>query len=249
MIAQEEALWKQITKSRKISSIDPAWLARNYCANLSKELRFIIAERLGWLGSQGWEFIKVLIEKQGIQEELIYAAGLCYQTEAKEWLYEQLRVRPNYKLEILRSLACWGGDIPIELLQEILSEKSQAIRLAGLDLLNFKAHQLDDKSILKVLEEPLKDFRDPVLLKTIHILQKRNGEKVCREITKLIMHGSKEVSKAGLIALGSIANSNSQKALLKLIQKLGSGPQKDLAKKQLKHQYNYKKQILFNQFL
>ena len=106
MTIQEEQLLEQITKNRKVLEIDPGWLAKNYCISLSKELRCTIAERLGWQGPKGWMFLKQLIKEKGIQEELIYAAGLSYQSEAKEWLFAQLRIRPDYKLELLKALTC-----------------------------------------------------------------------------------------------------------------------------------------------
>ncbi len=126
LICKEEVLREKIYLTRKSSSLDPSWLADVYSSSLAEDLRYSISERLGWLGEKGWQHLKRLIDQEGIQPEFIYASGLCYQTEAKDWLFSQLNGKSKFQVETLQALSCWGGDFSIQLLKNILSEKSQA---------------------------------------------------------------------------------------------------------------------------
>ena len=237
LICKEEVLREKICLTRKTSSLDPSWLADIYSTSLAKDLRYLIAERLGWLGAKGWYHLKRLIDQEGIQPEFIYASGLCYQSEAKDWLFSQLHCKSKFQVEILQALSCWGGGFSIELLNNILSEESQAIRLAGLDILKFKALQINDELLIEILKEPINDFREAVVLKTIRILQRRDGIIVCNELAKIVKHSHEKISDAALIALGSIANTNSIQVLLQLSQSLENGQKKEMAIKQLSQQY------------
>lgn len=237
MIRKDEVLREKIYLTRKLSSIDPSWLADVYSTDLPKDLRYAISERLGWLGSKGWGFLKRLINEEGIQSEFIYASGLCYQHEAKEWLFNQLQSKGEFQLEALQAFSCWGGDCPFKLLEKILTDKSQEIRLAGLKILGFKAHQINDELLIKILKEAIGDFREPVVLNAIRILQRRDGSKICNELAEIVKSRSQKVANAALIALGSIANTNSKKTLERLIQLLEDGPKKEMAIKQLHQQY------------
>ena len=51
---------------------------------------------------------------------------------------------------MIEALACWGGSLPIEFIEKILKNKNEKIRLAGLELLKFKAHELSDKNLLEI---------------------------------------------------------------------------------------------------
>ncbi len=237
LICKEEVLREKIYLTRKSSSLDPSWLVDVYSTSLAEDLRYSIAERLGWLGAEGWHHLKKLIDKEGIQSEFIYASGLCHQTEAKDWLFSQLNCRNKFQLETLHALSCWGGDFSIQLLRKILAEESQAIRLAGLEILKFKAHQINDELLIEILKEPIGDFRETVVLKTIRILQRRDGIIVCNELAKIVKHSHKKISDAALIALGSIANTNSIQVLLRLSQSLDNVQKKEMALKQLSQQY------------
>ena len=237
LICKEEVLREKIYLTRKSSSLDPSWLADVYSTSLAEDLRYSISERLGWLGEKGWQHLKRLIDQEGIQPEFIYASGLCYQTEAKDWLFSQLNCKSKFQVETLQALSCWGGDFSIQLLKNILSEESQAIRLAGLEILKFKAHQINDELLIEILKEPISDFREAVVLKTIRILQRRDGIIVCNELAKIVKHSHEKISDAALIALGSIANTNSIQVLLRLSQSLENGQKKEMALKQLSQQY------------
>ncbi len=237
LICKEEVLREKIYLTRKSSSLDPSWLADAYSASLAEDLRYSISERLGWLGEKGWQHLKRLIDQEGIQPEFIYASGLCYQTEAKDWLFSQLKCKSKFQVETLQALSCWGGDFPIQRLKNILSEESQAIRLAGLEILQFKAHQINDELLIEILKEPISDFREAVVLKAIRILQRRDGIIVCNELAKIVKHSHEKISDAALIALGSIANTNSIQVLLQLSQSLENGQKKEMTLKQLSQQY------------
>ena len=237
LICKEEVLREKIYLTRKTSSHVPSWLADIYSTSLAKDLRYLIAERLGWLGAKGWYHLKRLIDQEGIQPEFIYASGLCYQSEAKDWLFSQLNSKSKFQVETLQALSCWGGDFPIQLLKNILSEESQAIRLAGLEILKFKAHQINDELLIEILKEPISDFREAVVLKAIRVLQRRDGIIVCNELAKIVKRSHEKTSDAALIALGSIANTNSIQVLLRLSQSLENGQKKEMALKQLSQQY------------
>tara|TARA_E500000331_G_scaffold199519_1_gene191663 strand:- start:63 stop:794 length:732 start_codon:yes stop_codon:yes gene_type:complete len=237
LISKEEVLREKIYLTRKSSSLDPSWLAGVYSTSLAEDLRYLISERLGWLGAKGWQHLKRLIDQEGVQPEFIYASGLCYQSEAKDWLFSQLHCKSKFQVEILQALSCWGRGVSIQLLKNILSEESQAIRLAGLEILKFKAHQINDELLVEILKEPISDFREAVVLKAIHILQRRDGIMVCNELAKMVKHSDETISDAALIALGSIANTNSIQVLLRLSQSLENGQKKEMAIKQLSQQY------------
>ncbi len=237
LIYKEEILREKIYLTRKISSLDPSWLANAYSASLAEDLRYSISERLSWLGEKGWKHLKRLIDQEGIQPEFIYASGLCHETEAKDWLFSQLNCKSKFQVETLQAISCWGGYFSIQLLKNVLSEESQAIRLAGLEILKFKAHQINDELLIEILKGPISDFREAVVLKTIRILQRRDGIIVCNELAKIVKHSHKKISDAALIALGSIANPNSIQVLLELSQSLENGPKKEMTLKQLSQQY------------
>ncbi len=236
MQSNELSIWEKLSPTSK-AHIEPYWLKDMYLAINSKELRIAIAERLGFMGSKGWPFIHSLIKQEGVQPELIHAAGLCHQIEAKNLLIELLQNAGEMKLAILQALACWGADIPLDLLRNIMHEKSQSIRLAALELLSFKAHLLGDNVLLEVVQEPLNDFRDPIVIATIRILQRRNGVAISDEIEKIVSRGSEQVAQLALVALGCIATPESQASLAKLSEALPKGSRKDMADSQLNLQY------------
>ena len=42
------------------------------------------------LGDRGWPQIQSLIDQHGALPDLVMAAGLCHQTDARDWLLDQL---------------------------------------------------------------------------------------------------------------------------------------------------------------
>ncbi len=110
MRLKEESIWKKLNNAGR-DPVDPNWLAEVYSVKLDQGLRMALAEKLGLMGSKSWPILKRLIHKEGIQPELIYAAGLCHQHEAKYWLLTQLEGTKGQdeQLNVLKALACWGG--------------------------------------------------------------------------------------------------------------------------------------------
>ena len=133
--------------------------------------------------------------------------------------------------------SCWGGELPLDLIEHTLSLPGVQLRLAGLQLLNFHAYQLNDARLLQLCEPLLNDFRDPVALAAIRLLQRRDGAEVSERLAQLSGTGSDAVAAAALRALGCIATPTSQRWLLELSQSLPEGERRQLAFKQLQQQY------------
>ncbi|MDP6193353.1 MAG: HEAT repeat domain-containing protein [Prochlorococcus sp.] len=236
MSCHEDVLRERLNNSRK-APLEPDWLGEVYSLSLSADLRMALGERLGWLGDQGWPTLKQLIDQYGAQAELIHAAGLSHQPQARDWLITQLEQDKELDLGVLKALTCWGAILPTSLLHRVLSEPSQHMRLAGLALLSFKAHQLSAKELLELSEALLDDIRDPVVLATIRLLQRRDESSISNRIAEVAHKGTEAAANAALLALGCIGTANSQAALAKLNGTLPNGPRRELASKQLKQQY------------
>ena len=236
MIITENQIWDRFNTVKPIS-IDAKWYEKVYSLELSIQLRFIIGERLGLLADKGWEVTKSLIEKHGLQPELIHATGLCHQREAYDFLLKLLREESIPKINIVRALSCWGANIPTPDLKKILKEESFHMRLAGLNLLRFKSHLLNETEILELVEDLLDDFREEVVIEVIRILQRRDEAKIIRCITQVAMTGTDLIVETALIALGSIGNEESVIALSSLCRSLKNRTHKQMAYKQISHQY------------
>ena len=114
-----------------------------------------------------------------------------------------------------------------------MKSKSQAIRIAGLELLSFKSHLLHETELLELVNEPLKDFRDEVVIKGIKILQRRNEDAVIDRLRQLALNGSYPIAEQALIALGSIGTKYSSRQISELITQLDIKELQQKAKKQL----------------
>jgi len=130
-------------------------------------------------------------------------------------------------------LACWGGTLPIELIKKTLEEKSAQMKIAGLELLKFKAHLLSDYDLLDIAKSPLNDFREEIVIKTQTIIQRRESLDICEAIRDVIQTGSDKSAYYGLRALGAIGTEISKNILLDLVKNLKNPERKELAKKQL----------------
>ena len=240
----EAALWERLSQSSRRAPLEPSWLGEVYSPSLSVELRQALAEKIGMLAEAGWPLVQELINRHGTQRELILAAGLTHQPESRDWLLAQLdqidsELDADQALVVLQALACWGGELPLALIEHTLGLPGLQLRLAGLQLLSFHAYQLDDSSVLRLCEPLLNDFREPVVLAAIRVLQRRDGSEVSERLAKLSDAGSETVAAAALRALGCIATPNSQRWLLELSQNLPEGERKQLACKQLQQQYRH----------
>ena len=232
MIIEDDYIWETLNNSRQTKP-NAEWLHNSYDPNMNYELRQEIAFRLGQLSQVGWIKIQALLNKYGNKDELILGAGLTYQPEAKKWLLQHLYNGKLINIKVIEALACWGGSLPIELIKKILEEKSEKLKIAGLELLKFKAHTLSDTDLLRICKSHLDDFREEVVIKTITILQRRESFDICMAISDVIKNGSDKSAYFGLMALGSIGNEISKNILLDLVNNLENDEHKELAKKQL----------------
>ena len=236
MSITENQIWDRFNTVKPIS-IDANWYEKVYSLELSIQLRFTIGERLGLLADKGWEETKSLIEKYGLQPELIHATGLCHQIEAYHFLLKILREENIPKINIVRALSCWGAIIPTHDIKNILKEESIHIRLAGLNLLRFKSHLLNATEILELVEDLLDDFREEVVIEVIKILQRRDEAKIIKCISQVAMNGTDTTVETALIGLGAIGTKESVIALSSLYRQLTKRTHRQMAYKQISHQY------------
>ena len=237
MSAIDEAiLWERLANARKIP-LNPSWLGEIFSPSLSDELRFAVAERLGMLAEIGWPIIQTLIQQHGVCPELIHAAGLCHQPEAKDWLLTQLSQANDPDALLLNALSCWGAELTLSQFEHILQLPGQAQRLAGLNLLGFKSHQLKAIELLQLCEPALQDWRDPVVIACIRLLQRRDDTLISNRLANLVQAGSDLAAEAALRALGCMATTQSKLALKLLSTELSDQERRSHALRQLKQQY------------
>ena len=232
----EACLWDRLANARKIP-LNPTWLGEIFSPSLSDELRFAVAERLGMLAETGWPIIQTLIQQHGVCPELIHAAGLCHQPEAKDWLLTQLNQANDPDALLLNALSCWGAELTLSQFEHILQLPGQAQRLAGLNLLGFKSHQLKAIELLQLCEPALQDWRDPVVIACIRLLQRRDDTLISNRLAKLVQAGSDLAAEAALRALGCMATTQSKLALKLLSTELSDQERRTHALRQLKQQY------------
>ena len=235
---EEDEIWNKLINLGK-STINPEWICEVYSLNLSQDLRYNLAERLGLLGNISWQYISKLIKLHGNKEELIMAAGLSHHKDAKRFLLNLLQDENQLELYLIDSISCWGATLTNNFIKKILKHPSQEIRLSGLDLVEFKLHKLSDEKLLDLLEIILDDFREEIIIKAIKILQRRSSELICIRISKLVTHSSDLIAKKALIALGCIGTKSSRKQLRLLSQSLPKGIRREFAINQLSLQEKY----------
>ena len=232
----EATLWDRLANARRIP-LNPSWLGEVFSPSLSDELRFAVAERLGMLAETGWPIIQILVQQHGIRPELIHAAGLCHQPEAKNWLLNQLDRSKDPDALLLTALSCWGAELTLSQFEQILQLPGQAQRLAALNLLGFKSHQLQAVELLRLCEPALQDWRDPVVIACIRLLQRRDDLIISDRLTTLVQKGSDAAAEAALRALGCMATTHSKLALKLLSVELTNPERRTQAMRQLQQQY------------
>jgi len=135
---------------------------------------------------------------------------------------------------LIESLSIHGltrlSKIQKSFLEKVLKSPQMSIRLAGLESLKFKAYQLSDEELLVLTKALVDDFRDPVVIATIKILQRRDGVDICNRIVEIANKGSAPAAHAAVLALGSIGTKHSNKALISLKEALPKGKLRDLTK-------------------
>lgn len=248
-VIDEAALWERLLQSRR-NPLDPSWLGETYSPSLSAALRAAISEQLGLMAGRGWPVIAILIERHGPSPDLVHAAGLCHQEPARDWLLTQLRQNEaasrqpansdpaNSRADpaLLDALQCWGAALTLSELSPILQAPSQSMRLTGLRLLRFKAHQLDAQALLSLCAPCLEDWRDPVSVAAIRLLQRRDDPSISEALAQIGRQGSEASAQAALKALGCIATPHSRASLQALAEELPPGERQRQAMRQLEQQ-------------
>ena len=235
----EAVLWERLARSRR-APLEPAWLGEVYSPSLSVDLRRALCEKLGMQAERGWPVIQDLLANHGVLPDLVMAAGLCHQSEARDWLLAQLEQTSDDEaanLMVVQALACWGAEVPESVVVNCLHHPGQLHRLAGLQLLSFRSHCLDDGELLQFCQEVLNDFRDPVVVAAIRVLQRRDGVLISEKLAELCGNGSLPVAEAAFRALGCIATPTSQRCLLELSQELNDDVRRKMASTQLSQQF------------
>ena len=111
---EEVVLWERLSRSKR-APLEPAWLGEIYSLSLSVDLRRALCEKLGMQAERGWPVIQDLLASHGVLPELVMAAGLCHQSEARDWLLAQLEQTSDNEdanLMVVQALACWGAEVP-----------------------------------------------------------------------------------------------------------------------------------------
>ncbi len=238
-VIDEAALWERLSQSRR-NPLDPSWLGETYSPSLSAALRAALSEQLGLMAGRGWPVIATLIERYGPSPDLVHAAGLCHQEPARDWLLTQLRQNEAASRHadpaLLDALQCWGAALTLSELTPILQAPSQSMRLTGLRLLRFKAHQLDAPTLLSLCAPCLEDWRDPVTVAAIRLLQRRDDPSISEALAQIGRQGSEASAQAALKALGCIATPHSRALLQALADERLPGERQRQAMRQLEQQ-------------
>ena len=238
-VIDEAALWERLSQSRR-NPLDPSWLGETYSPSLSAALRAALSEQLGLMAGRGWPVIATLIERHGPSPDLVHAAGLCHQEPARDWLLTQLRQNEAASRHadpaLLDALQCWGAALTLSELTPILQAPSQSMRLTGLRLLRFKAHQLDAPTLLSLCAPCLEDWRDPVTVAAIRLLQRRDDPSISEALAQIGRQGSEASAQAALKALGCIATPHSRALLQALADERLPGERQRQAMRQLEQQ-------------
>ena len=137
----------------------------------------------------------------------------------------------------MEALSCWGADVPQNIVVDCLNHPAQQQRLAGLQLLIFRAYTLSDQDLLHLCEPALQDFRDPVVIAAIRLLQRRDGVVISERLSQLSETDSESIAEAAIRALGCIGTSSSQRCLLEISQSLKDETRRKMAHQQLAQQF------------
>nr|MCH9773436.1 HEAT repeat domain-containing protein [Cyanobacteriota bacterium] len=91
--------------------------------------------------------------------------------------------------------------------------------------------------LLQLCEPALQDWRDPVVIACIRLLQRRDDIIVSDRLTTLVQEGSDAAAEAALRALGCMATTHSKRALKSLSAELTNQERREQAVRQLQQQY------------
>ena len=195
--------------------LTPQELARFFHPERPQDLRLALAERLGMQNERGLHPCLALIERYGPQPELLMALGMTHQPDARAALLRYLDDPDIDRLALLRALAGWGRHVPLAVIREALQHPGQAMRLAGMELLQFHARLLTAPQLLRLAEPLLGDIRPPVAIAAIRLLQRRNEPLLAGRLAHVLQADPPEaVWEAALHALGCIGTETSVTLLL-----------------------------------
>jgi len=190
-------------------------LARFFHPGRSQELRWALAECLGMHNAQGLQPCLALIDRYGPQSELLRALGMTHQPAARDALFRYLDDPGVDRLALLCALVGWGRQVPLPVIEEALLHPGQAMRLVGVELLQFHARLLTAQQLLKLCEPLLGDMRPPVAMAAIRLLQRRNEPLLAGRLAQLLQADPPgPVWEVALYALGSIGTETSIALLL-----------------------------------
>ena len=91
--------------------------------------------------------------------------------------------------------------------------------------------------MLQLCEPALQDWRDPVVIACIRLLQRRDDTLISNRLANLVQAGSDLAAEAALRALGCMATTQSKLALKLLSTELSDQERRTHALRQLKQQY------------
>ena len=211
--AADAVVWQRLGQRPCVLTVQE--LARFFHPGRPQELRSALAERLGMCNERGLQPCLALIERYGPQPELLMALAMTHQPAARDALFRYLDDPDVDRLALLRALAGWGGQVPLPVIEEALHHPSQAMRLAGVELLQFHARLLTAQQLLTLCEPLLGDVRPPVVMAAIRLLQRRNEPLLAGRLAQLLQADPPQpVWEAALHALGCIATETSITLLL-----------------------------------
>ena len=211
--AADTLVWQHL--GQRPCTLTAQELAQFFHLERPQELRLALAERLGMHNERGLQPCLALIGRYGPQPELLMALAMTHQPAARDALFNYLDDPDVDRLALLRALACWGRQVPLPVIEEALQHPGQAMRLAGVDLLQFHARQLTAQQLLELSEPLLGDLRPPVAVAAIRLLQRRNEPLLADRLAQVLQADPPEpVWEAALHALGCIGTETSITLLL-----------------------------------
>ena len=121
-------------------------------------------------------------------------------------------------------------------IKEARLSREQSVEELASDL-KIGSHQLKAIELLQLCEPALQDWRDPVVISCIRLLQRRDDTLISNRLANLVQAGSDLAAEAALRALGCMATTQSKLALKLLSTELSDQERRTHALRQLKQQY------------
>ena len=147
-MSKSEAEILEVLNGLGSKKLDLDILFSYYSLKLSFEIRKVIAEKIGMQERKGYFLLEKMIKKFGLKVEFIEALKLTNEKDAKDLLLKNLYQNNKLNIHIINALEPWGGEIELTLIREIFDICEIDFWIAGLNILHFKAHQLNDEILL-----------------------------------------------------------------------------------------------------